>query len=344
MKLYPDLTLNPKHAISLVVEQIRKALSPCTVLSNTPIIVPITDNYDNLGYGLEDVCRSPRYAHYVPETTNMYRTQMTSQIPSLLRPGLKEDIYLIPGIVYRRDVTDRYHVPAPHQMDIWALSKSYTYTELDLRELIAKVLTSILPGCDYRVTPTNHPYTDHGLEVEVKYDGRYVEVLECGMAGSAILKQHGKEDYTGLAMGMGLDRIVMLLKGLPDIRLLRAESAAEQMENLDQYIPQSKEPVIRRDMSIAMTKGTEIEDICSLLEEVDQEALIQDVSLLSKTSYEEIHPNALARLGMLKGQENYLLRITLQSLDRTLRSSEAHALYQAAYKKLHQGTNWVYME
>ena len=56
------------------------------------------------------------------------------------------------------------------------------------------------------------------------------------MAGVHVLRGAGVEG-TGLAMGLGLDRILMLRKGIADIRLLRAEDPriAGQMGDLAVY-------------------------------------------------------------------------------------------------------------
>ena len=65
-------------------------------------------------------------------------------------------------------------------------------------------------------------------------------------------------------MGIGLDRIVMMLKGIDDIRLLRASDPriALQMTDLEHYEVVSKFPPIRHDISIATAEETEIEDLC----------------------------------------------------------------------------------
>jgi len=53
-------------------------------------------------------------------------------------------------------------------------------------------------------------------------DNEWIEIGECGLASPALLAASGLPAHTGLAMGLGLDRLVMLRKGIDDIRLLRA--------------------------------------------------------------------------------------------------------------------------
>ena len=62
------------------------------------------------------------------------------------------------------------------------------------------------------------------------------------------------EGRTGLAIGLGLDRLLMLRKGIPDIRLLRATDPriAWQMLDLAPYRPVSLMPPVCRDLSIVV--------------------------------------------------------------------------------------------
>jgi hypothetical protein len=71
------------------------------------------------------------------------------------------------------------------------------------------------------------------LELDVRNRGGYTEVLECGEILPRLLDDAGlpSSSCSGLALGMGLDRLVMLRKGLDDIRLLRSTDPriADQM-------------------------------------------------------------------------------------------------------------------
>lgn len=53
--------------------------------------------------------------------------------------------------------------------------------------------------------------------------GEWVELAECGLASPDVLAGAGLDPtlWSGLALGMGLDRALMLRKGIPNIRLLR---------------------------------------------------------------------------------------------------------------------------
>ena len=49
------------------------------------------------------------------------------------------------------------------------------------------LLEALVPGLPYRLQARTHPYTEHGRQVDVRHDGRWVEVWECGLAHPGVL-------------------------------------------------------------------------------------------------------------------------------------------------------------
>ena len=91
-----------------------------------PKVVPVTDNYDSLGYEQANVTRAVRYTRYVSDT-HMLRSHATALVPAALRELAADpvdDVLLVcPGIVYRRDAIDWQHTGTPHQLDLWRISR-----------------------------------------------------------------------------------------------------------------------------------------------------------------------------------------------------------------------------
>ena len=156
-------------------------------------------------------------------------------------------------------------------MDVWVLGDPALATHAHLLRLVSDILASAVPGRSWVHSPSAHHYTEGGIEVNVLNDGHPVEVLECGRIAASLLKrlqidplQHG-----GLALGMGLDRLTMLRKGIPDIRLLRDQNprVQAQLHDLEPWKAVSRLPSITRDISLAVTPG--------LSEEVLTERMLQ---------------------------------------------------------------------
>ena len=166
----------------------------------------------------------------------MLRSHSSAMIPPALRrlarqPG--DDVLLVcPGIVYRRDAIDWQHAGTPHQLDLWRITQR-AMSSTDMDQMIAILLGALAPGRPHRQQPRTHPYTLDGRQVDVYHDGRWVEVGECGLAHPSVLAAAGLPGRSGLALGVGLDRLLMLVKHIPDIRLLRSGDPRVTCQMLD---------------------------------------------------------------------------------------------------------------
>jgi len=345
------------HAIQLIADLAVSALhaawnrdgARCPVRwCRGPRIVPVADNYDRLRYDPADVTRAVRYTRYV-DHTRMLRSHSTAIVPAALRqlaterPAATDVLLACPGISYRRDAIDWQHTSTPQQLDLWRISRR-TLTAADLDEMIRTLLAALLPGLPSREMPRVHPYTTGGRQVDVLHDSVWVEVAECGLAHSAVLTGASLRGYTGLALGLGLDRLLMLRKQIPDIRLLRSTDPriAGQMLDLLPYRPVSGQPAVRRDLSVAVDTEEDDETLGDQVRDAlgpDADA-VEDVTILSSTPCTELPAAALARLGARPEQRNVLVRVVLRRLDRTLTDAEANDLRDRIYVRLHQGTAW----
>ena len=309
-----------------------------------PRIVPVADNYDRLGYPGEAVAREARYTRYV-DATRMLRSHSTAMIPPALRRLAREpgdDVLLVcPGIVYRRDAIDRLHTGTPHQLDLWRITRR-PVSGADLDQMITILLGVLVPGLRHRELRRTHPYTLRGRQVDVCQDGRWVEVWECGLARTGALAAAGLPGRRGLALGMGLDRLLMLAKGIPDIRLLRSADprVARQMLDLGAYQPVSPMPAITRDLSVAVSADDDEETLGDRVRDAlgADATCVEKVRVLSATPCWQLPAAAAERLGARPGQMNLLIRVVLRDMDKTLTNHAANALRDRIYRALHQGT------
>lgn len=348
----PDLT-NPHHgdhAMQQLLTEIRQALAaqwPCRQqLVRTSPAVPVCDNYDRLGYPADGAAREARYTRYITPNL-MLRTQTSAAIPDLLE-GLSIDppqdlLLVLPGLVYRRDSIDRLHCGEPHQLDLWRLiapSATAPATTKTLLEMITLAMHAALPGVAWRTKPSPHPYTEEGVQIDAYWQDSWIEVGECGLANRRLLANAGLTDYSGLAMGLGLDRLLMVRKGIDDIRLLRSEDPRirRQMNTLAPYQPVSAMPAIQRDLSLCVADWDDPETLGDhLRSNLPQADLIEALEVLSETAYDALPETAHRRMGMSQGQKNILLRLTLRHMTKTLTDNEANDLRNQVYRLLHQG-------
>jgi phenylalanyl-tRNA synthetase alpha chain len=330
------------HALQLIVRELLSSLSrawQCKVLLNR-------DNYDRLHYPADGAARSARYTRYVSENT-LLRTQTSAAIPPLLRnlaAAPPDDVLLAcPGLVYRRDTIDRAHTGEPHQIDLWRIRRGARLSETDLREMIALVVTSVLPGCAWRCVSAEHPYTTAGRQIDVQIGDQWLEIGECGLAlGEILLEAALPDDTSGLAMGLGLDRLLMLRKGIDDIRLLRSRDPRVQAQLLDlePYRALSRQPAIRRDLSILVDRDDTPEELGDRVRAAlgERVASVEAVEVLSETRAADLPEQAARRLKIEATQKNVLLRVVLRDLEKTLTHDEANQIRDQIYAALHRGT------
>ena len=126
-------------------------------------------------------------------------------------------------------------------------------------------------------------------------------------------------------MGLGLDRLLMLAKGVPDIRLLRSTDprVVEQMKDLLPYRPVSSMPPAKRDLSIAVADDVTPEELGDRVRVAlgDASSSLESVEVLSQTSYAELPNAARRRLGIAPG---------------------ANVLRDRIYEAIHEGTVWTW--
>lgn len=342
-----DANVGP-HALQLLVDLAADTLTAAWHCPERrcpgPPIVAIEDNYDNLGFTPDAASRDVRYTRYV-DAHRMLRSHASVMIPRALRAlsaDPPEDIVLVcPGMVYRRDAIDRLHTGTPHQLDLWRITRR-PLGNPDMDHMTELLLDALAPGSRWRTEPRIHPYTLDGRQVDVETDAGWIEVWECGLAHPEVLARAGLAGWHGLALGMGLDRFLMLRKGIPDIRLLRSGDSrvAPQMLDLAPYRAVSAMPAIVRDLSIAVDADDDVENLGDRVREAlgDDAEAVEEVSVRSETSYGDLPPSAIRRMGMTPDQKNLLVRVVLRALDRTLTDSEANILRDGIYRAIHRGS------
>ncbi|MEV1009766.1 hypothetical protein [Streptomyces sp. NPDC049881] len=339
------------HALQLVLNDAVQALADrwgCQVRwCRGERVVTVEDNYDNLGYRPDDITRDARYTRYTDDR-HMLRSHSSALIPAALRAlaaDPADDVLLVcPGMVYRRDSIDRLHTGTPHQLDLWRVTRRPApMTTADLDGMVATLVETLLPGARHRHEARVHPYTLSGRQVDVERGGEWIEVAECGLAHPAVLARAGLgASWSGLALGMGLDRMLMLLKGIPDIRALRSAdpSVDAQMTDLSPYRPVSAMPAVRRDLSVAVDRDDLAEDLGDRVRDAlgaDADC-VESVGIMAETPCAELPPQALERLGARPDQKNVLLKVVLRHLDRTLTDQDANLLRDRVYAAVHQGS------
>lgn len=185
----------------------------------------IEDDWHNFGALNIPETHPARAMHdtfYIDEST-VLRTH-TSGVQIRTMENQKPPIRIIaPGRVYRCD-SDQTHTPMFHQVEGLIVEKNANFAQL--MNLLTDFLRHFFEdeNLKTRFRPSYFPFTEPSAEVDIATDlfgeGRWVEVLGCGMVHPNVLENVGidPEEFTGLAFGLGVERLAMLRYGVKDLR------------------------------------------------------------------------------------------------------------------------------
>ena len=176
-------------------------------------------NFDMLNIKKTHPARQMHDTFYVNNKEYLLRTHTSPvQIHAMLnnKPPLS---FISSGKVYRKD-DDATHLPMFHQIEGIHVDENINFSMLKglIYELIEKVFPNVK---DIRFRPSYFPFTEPSAEVDIKDEnGKWLEILGCGIVNPKVLDNCNinKDIYSGLAFGLGIERIAMLKYGVSDIR------------------------------------------------------------------------------------------------------------------------------
>ncbi|GAB4468028.1 MAG: phenylalanine--tRNA ligase subunit alpha [Anaerolineae bacterium] len=157
---------------------------------------------------------------YTTERGVILRTHTSPGQIRAMREYAPEPIRVIlPGMVYRYEQVDATHEMQFYQVEGLAVGRGIRMTDLK-GTMIA--LAQRLYGEDRRVRfrCSHFPFTEPSVEVDVEWEGGWLEIGGAGMVHPVVLKNGGYDPriYSGFAFGLGPDRMTMIRHGIQDIR------------------------------------------------------------------------------------------------------------------------------
>ncbi|KAJ5495980.1 Phenylalanine--tRNA ligase [Penicillium diatomitis] len=183
------------------------------------------------------------------------------------------------------------------------------------------------------------PFTSPGWELEVFWQGEWLEVLGCGVIKQELLINSDVPNRFGWAFGLGLERIAMLLFNIPDIRLFwsKDERFLSQFRagQITRFEPFSKHPACYKDVAFwlpqaaaaggASAAGGAVpfheNDVMEIVRGIGGD-LVEDVRLIDNFT----HPKT--------GKQSMCYRINYRSLERTLTNEETNEMHEKVRTQL----------
>ncbi len=199
-------------------------------------------NFDALNISPEHPARAMHDTFFIENMTGddgepmLLRTHTSPVQIRAMQRFLREErtpplAVVAPGRVYRCDY-DVTHSPMFHQVEVFKVDHGVSMAHLKgvLKHFLSTYFEKDVP---IRLRPHYFPFTEPSAEVDIgcvfcsgkgcricKGSG-WLEVLGSGMIHPNVLKSVAIDhrEFSGFAFGLGVERLVMLKQGIPDLRL-----------------------------------------------------------------------------------------------------------------------------
>ena len=177
-------------------------------------------NFEALNIPPEHPARDEQDTFYVEGEGLVLRTH-TSNVQIRTMTGRTPPFrFVAPGRVYRHDLSPK-HSPMFHQIEGFLVDERVTFGDLK-GVLFAFARHLFGPDADLQFRANHFPFTEPSAEMDVRWQGQWLEWGGCGMIHPRVLErcEIDPEKWQGFAFGMGIDRSALLRFGFPALRLL----------------------------------------------------------------------------------------------------------------------------
>lgn len=201
-------------------------------------------NFESLNIPADHPAREEEDSFFLKKNGMLLRTQTSSVQARAMRNSKPPIAFFSPGRVYRREATDQTHDFLFTQAEALLIDKNISVSNLiaTARTFLQKIFNN--DALKIRVRPGFFPFVEPGLEIDgscpfckngcsiCKHTG-WIELLGSGIIHPNVLKigNINPHEYSGFALGMGIERIAMLKYGINDIRLFHSS----KIQFLDQF-------------------------------------------------------------------------------------------------------------
>ena len=237
----PDLTrtaypveLGTRHPLNIVKNEIIEIFSRLGfVLADGPEVEDDWHVFSAMNFAEDHPARDMQDTFFVEAHPDIILRTHTSSVQSRGMEVTQPPIRIIcPGRVYRNEaISYRAHCFF-HQVEALYVDKNVSFT--DLKQLLLSFAQQMFgPDTKIRLRPSYFPFTEPSAEMDISCNicgGKgcafckgtgWVEILGCGMVHPNVLELNGinSKEYTGFALGMGIERITNLKYQVKDLRM-----------------------------------------------------------------------------------------------------------------------------
>jgi phenylalanyl-tRNA synthetase alpha chain len=230
---YP-FEIGNRHPLTLVAEEIKSIFNRLGfTIAEGPEIEDDWHNFSALNFPEEHPARDMQDTFFIADADKMaLRTHTSSVQIRMMEQGRPPFRMIMPGRVYRNEaISARAHCFF-HQVEALYIDKNVSFA--DLKQTLLHFARELFGSeTKIRLRPSYFPFTEPSAEMDIsctvcggdgcgicKHSG-WVEILGCGMVHPNVMKncKIDPEEYSGFALGMGIERIAILKYRVKDLRL-----------------------------------------------------------------------------------------------------------------------------
>lgn len=212
------------HPVSLTLQRIEQLFHSVGFdVATGPEIETDFYNFTALNIPENHPARAMHDTFYVDEA-HVLRTHTSPVQVHYMENALKQSKIpplkiIAPGRVYRVD-SDATHSPMFHQVEGLWVDKDISFA--NLKGVVQDFLQRFFERDDLvvRFRPSFFPFTEPSAEMDMSWNGGWLEIGGCGMVHPEVFKHVNidSEQYQGFAFGLGVERLAMLRYGVNDLR------------------------------------------------------------------------------------------------------------------------------
>lgn len=331
------LHTKPDHPIGIIRAKIQEYFASLPddykIFDAEDPIVTTKQCFDDLRIDPDHPGRSPSDTYYICDET-LLRTHTSAHQSMHLRDGY--EAFLCAGDVYRRDEIDSSHYPAFHQLEgvklfdqeemdsashlkgeEWVKSPECQAIADDLKNVLEGLMDHLFGETEKKWSEDYFPFTEPSLELEIKYQGEWLEVLGCGVIHEEVLSMADRAERRGWAFGLGLERLAMILFEIPDIRLFWTDDERFHSQfkegQIIKFEPYSKYPPVFKDIAFWLPDDFVENDFFEMARGVAGD-LVEKIDLIDEFTNPKTN------------RSSKCYRITYRSMDRSLTNDEIDEL------------------
>jgi phenylalanyl-tRNA synthetase alpha chain len=327
----------PNHPISIIKEKVFEYFSDLARIEIENPLVSVENNFDRLRVPEDHPSRQASDTFYQDDHM-VLRTHMTCYLYPMGQSTSGESRlkYITCGDVYRKDAIDATHYPVFHQIDAFCIIPEGIDVKQDLRHRLAGLVKYLFgEDVEYQfLEDAEHedvyfPFTVDSLEISVKFkmengEEKHLEILGAGTVHPDIMKELGLPNQKAWAFGLGVERLAMIMFGIPDIRLFWSNDprflTQFQAGKITKFQPYSKYEVCYKDVSFFLSEEFSYNDLCTIARDEDHDNIIESITVIDEFKK--------------KGRTSQCYRITYRAMDRTLANFEVDSIQESIRERL----------